>query len=447
VLRVGGTEADGCAACRGLAERVRIPRSEARPFAGWIPAAFAYPLHPGGILSILGLALVMQGLRIFGFVGGFLALGLYWSFLFGVIVRTWHGQAALEPPDFTSVLDDLVAPALRGLLATAILWVPAAFRIASIFGDTEPGSADPTALISAIVADPLLWLLLVVGVVFFPAAMIAAAVSRSFLSPVNPLVPIQMARILGMDYAIAVGTTFGLGIVGTLVDVAARATVGRLPVVGGTLAVALGAYLPIVSARILGLLLHVRGDALDLGQTSDYLDPVLPDRAPAGGLLELEPAPRAPRAEELRAEGPGPVARAVPIHDDPPGEAAPPRETPLTPLEEISAAIGVGDRARAYAAYRRQAGQVEGLGAGALFEIARGASEAKDHAVAAWALSCAAAFPDDPVVPDALLVLGRIYRARLGKPAEGRQALEALIARYPGSAAAAAARKELGDGA
>jgi hypothetical protein len=116
---------------------------------------------------------------------------------------------------------------------------------------------------------------------------------------------------------------------------------------------------------------------------------------------------------------------------------------PLSPLGAIQAAVSAGEFRRAYALYRESAGRIEGLGAGELFQLARGAAQAGDHPVAAWALSSAAAFPHDPVAPDVLLVLGRIYRARLGKPAEARQTFEALIARYPESGAARQAQAEL----
>jgi hypothetical protein len=274
-----------------------------------------------------------------------------------------------------------------------------------------------------------------------------------------------MARALGKDYLRAMVTTAGLGVAGVIAEHAAAATVGRLPFVGGVLALAVAAYFPIVNARILGLLVHVRGDDLDLGQRSDYLEPLLPGAVPQGGSVELEPAPRRPRAEDgaLR-NGPPPVARSVPIRGEPGPEDEPLLTTvavdgapaplepdagdpwvapPLSPLGAIQSAVSAGDLRQAYALYRESAGRIEGLGAGELFQLARGAAQAGDHPVAAWALTSAAAFHDDPVAPDVLLVLGRVYRTRLGKPAEARQTFEALIARYPESGAARQAREEL----
>jgi hypothetical protein len=468
LLRVGSVDSDGCSLCRGLAERLRERRQEARPFAGRIVGAFSFPLRHGALLSILALAVVMRLLQIFGLLGSALASGVYWAFLFGVIVQTWRGKEELEPPDFTNVIDDVLFPALRGLLATALVWVPLAFRAAALLSELGPERREPAALASAIAGDPLVWLLLLLGAAFLPAALIAAAITRSFLAVVNPLVPIQMARALGADYLRATATTAGLGVAGLLLDRLVGATAGRIPILGGFLATAIGVYFPIVNARILGLLVHVRGDDLGLGQESDYLEPVLPGATPQGGTLALEPAPRRPRTEGAAFPGgPAPIARAVPVRGEeeppgaqgdepvlptvavePPAAPVPPAEDPwvvppLGPLGEIQAAVGAGDLGRAYGVYRKHGGRVSGLGAGDLFQLARGAAQAGDHPVAAWALSSAAAFPDDPVAPDVLLVLGRIYRGRLGKPEEARQTFLALVARYPESAAARQARDEL----
>lgn len=437
LLRVGSTDSEGCGLCRGLAEPLRERRQDAQPFAARIAGAFAYPLRPSALLSIVALALVLRVLGVLGFLGAGVAYGVYWASLFGVIVQTWKGKEALEPPDFTHLLDDLLFPALRGLAATALVWLPLALRAAAIFEQVAPGRDDPAALLIALVGDPLLWLLLLAGAAFLPAALLAAAITRSFLAVVNPLVPIRMARALGGDYVRASLTTVGLGVAGLLLDRAAGATLGRIPLLGGLLTTALGLYFPIVSARILGLLVHVRGDDLGLGQESDYLEPALPGATPRGGTVSLEPAPRRPRAEAGGVPSDERPAAAEPPAGDP--WVVPPR----SPLQEIQAAVASGDLGRAYTVYRSQGGRVAGLGANDLFQLARGAAQVGDHPVAAWALSSAADFTEDPVAPDVLLVLGRIYRGRLGKPDEARQTFQALIARYPESAAARQAREEL----
>ena len=463
-LRVGSVDSDGCALCRGLAEPLRVRRQEAHPFSGRIAGAFAYPLRPSALLSILALALVLRVLQLFGFLGAGLAYGVYWASLFGVIVQGWKGKETLEPPDFTNLLDDLLFPALRGLAATALVWLPLTLRAVALFEQVVPGRDDPTALLVVLVGDPLLWILLLAGVAFLPAALIAAAITRSFLAVVNPLVPIQMARALGRDYVRVAITVAGLGIAGLALDRAAGATLDRVPILGGLLTTALGLYFPIVNARILGLLLHVRGDDLGLGQESDYLEPALPGATPQGGAVSLEPAPRRPRTGgDALPEGQPPIARAVAVRGDPeplgqpvretvaverPAPAGPPDGDPWVapargPLAEIQAAVAAGELDRAYGVYRKEGGRVAGLRANDLFQLARGAAKAGDHSVAAWALSSAAGFADDPVVPDVLLVLGRIYGGRLGKPEEARQTFRALIARYPESAAARQAREEL----
>lgn len=426
-------------------------RSEARPFTTWLGGAFRYPLYPGGLLSILGLAVVCRLLQFFGGLGAFLASGVYWGFLFGVIVATWKGQQALEPPDFSDVLDDLILPALRGLVAGAIVIVPFVVRAILLFSDfvTRQGPAPQApgeAFLRTLAGDPIIWLLLLASVAYLPAALIAASVGRSLLAMLNPLVPIQMARILGSDYAVAAIAIAALGVAGRLTELMAGAALGRIPVAGGVLAFAIAAYLPIVGARILGLLVYVRGDDLGLGQEADHLDPLLPGATPRGGKVDLEPAPRRPRSEA--PQGPASVARAVSVR------AAPEEEPVLdtVPVERpagdpLEAALAAGDLAQAFALYRERQGAKGSLTASQLFQVARGAAQAADYPVAAHALHAAASEEADPVAPDALLVLGRLYRGKLGRPDAARQAFEALLARYPGTAAAAQATTELAKGA
>jgi hypothetical protein len=457
-LRVGPIDSDGCAKCRGLAERLRARRAELRSFVDRIPSAFRYPLNPGGLLSILGLALVMRVLQVFGMLGAFLAFGVYWAFLFGVILATWKGQEALEPPDFSDVFEDLLLPAVRGVVAGAIVLVPFVFRaVTLVLGAVRErgaggGGADAGLTVAAVVlTDPLIWLLLLASAAYLPAALLAAAVGRSVLAMLNPLVPIQVARALGSDYAVAVLVNTGLTIAGQVAGATLGKAVGQLWFVGGTLAIVPGAYFAIVAARVLGLLVHVRGDELGMGEPDDYLEPLLAGATPQGGSVNLEPAPRRPRAEDLG--GPAPVAQAVAIRPQPPAEPiletvpVEPTTVPAPPGDPLEAALAAGDLARALALYKERQGAKGTLTPAQLFEIARGAAQAAEYPIAAHALHAAASAPDDPVAPDALLVLGRLYRGKLGKPDAARQAFQALVARHPGTAAAEQAKVELAKGA
>jgi TolA-binding protein len=99
-----------------------------------------------------------------------------------------------------------------------------------------------------------------------------------------------------------------------------------------------------------------------------------------------------------------------------------------------------GDLRAAAARYAALAARPPALPPPLLFEVAKGAAQAGDYALAARALVAAARTLDPAVAPDALLILGRIYRSRLGRPDDARSVLQQLLARFPGSAAAAQAR-------
>lgn len=450
-LKVGSTLTEACARCHGLAERVKARRAELRPFPARIASAFGYPLKPGGLLSLLGLALVIRALQ-FVPLGGFVASGIYWAFVFGVIVSTWKGQEALEPPDFSDVFDDLLVPAVKGLVAGAIVIVPFVVRAVAVVTAVlaeQPG-AETANVIRAVLGDKLLWLLLLASIVYLPATLIAAALGRGVLAMLDPRVPFHLIRLLGGDYAIVTVTTALLVLAGEVAGATLGATVSRIPIAGGVLGRIPEIYFLVVAARILGLLVHVRGDELGMGMEEDYLEPVLAGATPQGGVVNLEPAPRRPRGA---VDAGGGVAQAVtvgpaaperdpdatahpPPKHEPEGEP-PPAAAPGDPLE---AALAAGDRALAFALYRERQG-ARGLLTGAqLYEVARAAAEAAEYSIAAHALRAAASVADDPAAPDALLVLGRLYGGKLNRADAARQTFEALLARHPGTAAAEQAR-------
>jgi tetratricopeptide (TPR) repeat protein len=285
----------------------------------------------------------------------------------------------------------VLRPAIRGLLGMALVWVPAGIWLIE--------TADLDALAGgAWLGDPVLWLLLLAGVAWAPAALTVASVTTSTLAVLDPRLPISMARRLGGDYALLVGAA----LLAALGDVLAGLAAGLvralpLPVLAGVTAKALTLWAPLAFARAAGLLIHTRGDELGYGLPGDYLEPVLGAVAPRGSP---PPPPLAPEDPPHRLE-------AIELE---PGAPAAPAEAP--PAADPAA----------------------------LFEQARGAAAAGRYAEAAELLREAAAREEHPVAAAAWLVLGRLYRGKLGHPEAGREALEYLVARWPDGEPARQAR-------
>lgn len=394
-----------CGRCRGLAAPITVRRAERQGYAARLPGALAYPVEEGGWRTLLGAALVFWALSWLGGLASLIATGLQWGLYFSAIRRTAIAAEPLDTPDFGGLLDDVVLPMVRGVLALSLVWVPA---LAWLLSTHDLAALDGGAWL----ADPVLWLLLVVGVAWAPAALIAAAISSSTLTVLDPRFPLGLAGRLGRDYALLVGVAVLTVALDTLAGLAAG-LVGALPVpvAAGVAARALTLFAPLVFARAAGLLVHTRGDELGYGVPSDYLEPILAGAVPRGAP---PPPPLVPAEVQRRYE----AIELDPEPEAPPAEAA---AAPPDQAGEAPAAPARPDPA-------------------ALFEQARAEAAAGRFAEAAELLRSAADDEDHPVAASAWLVLGRLYRGRMGQPDAGRQALEYVVARWPNGEPARQAR-------
>jgi hypothetical protein len=418
--RTGTAALPACTRCRGIADPITISRAETRPFPARVPAALAWPFRGPGILAILGLGLVLWLLKKFGVPGLFLAAGVFWGYVFSVVRRAAIGDDTLGPPDFSDFFEDIVSPAIRGVVATAALWLPAVLYVGAVLGAGTP--------LREAVRDPVVWLLAALGVAYGPAGIIVAAAARSILSVVNPVVGVQVILRLGRDYWVAAAAVGALLLANAGVGLAAAFVAATgVPVLSAWIAESATCVLPLVAARVLGLLLHVRGDALGYGDAGAYLDPVLGDAVPRGAepvLATHEPEPSAEPSVAIALE--------------------PPRAAPEDPAAAIATALAANDPAGATALFARHRGPDAAIPPRMLFEIAKAAADVGQHGLSARALHAAGTGKDAAVAPNALLVLARVYERRLALPAEARQVLSFLVARWPDSDAARHAREDLG---
>lgn len=428
VQRVGTVELLACGRCRGPVDRLTRHRREARSFPSRLPGALAYPFVPGTLAGVAAAACVLALFSYGGMVGSILRYSVYWAFLFSIVRQTARGARSFEPAELGGEGVELVLPAVRGFLATAIVWAPGA-----IWFFTEHG-VD----VAAGVRDPVLWLILAVGLFYAPAAIMHAATGGRTLEMLNPLWVGSFIFRLGSDYAVAVLAIAGLGVADLLLTLAALAVRATpVPFLSRAGAEVVGLLAPAAMARVLGLLLYVRGDDLGYGVPEDYEEPLVADATPMGSepVLATVAVSAEPEAQAIAAPAAATAARVQAI--EAPQPAAP------RAAADVAALVAASDLAGALAAFRAHPGPPESIPPRALFAVAKAASDAGEHLVAARALYAAGRGDDPAVAPNALLVLARVYERRLGRAAHARQVLEHLVSRWPGSDAARQARAAL----
>jgi hypothetical protein len=235
---------------------------------------------------------------------------------------------------FTDIHSDLIAPAVKGILSTAILWIPA---VIYVYLAADNGLVGLLTYPSH--RDPAVWLLCVLGVLYAPMALLAAATDLGFGHILNPIFIGHAVYRMGKDYfvavaAIAVVLLLGAGVSALLAAAFARAPV---PFVGRWITFTADLYAPFVAAGMLGILLHVHGEVLDWGRSEEYQELLLPGVEPRGQ--------RRPKPEEKPEPPPARAAIPVPALDPGPtlvvGPLAPGPEPVAGPTSKLNLGISL----------------------------------------------------------------------------------------------------------
>ena len=198
LTQVGGTRLELCTHCDGVVQRLQVPGST-RSYAQLLRAAASVEVR--ALLAFAVGAVLLLPLLLFGalyprgllrppLVLIFVALPLgSWALLFCTLL---HGSA--RAPDSASgrspalsVREDLVLPTLRalplalGLLAPPLLW------------DAAHGLTPGRGL-----ADPVSWMMLLVGSALAPAGVLGLALGEGSGTALRRAA--SRARLLGADY-------------------------------------------------------------------------------------------------------------------------------------------------------------------------------------------------------------------------------------------------------
>ena len=235
-----------------------------------------------------------------GFFGVLFSQGLLYAYSFTAINRVSAGHMQGFMPEISDI-SDLAGPIRLGLAAMIIssgplllllFLIPAITFLPAFAGTGGSGAAEPepagTPLspeLQAILEEegvteeeleiggeaddspgigPPLWafaalpLALLWKLVYSPIALIAAAISRSFLSTLNPVTGIDAIRRMGSVYWEAMGTYTAIAIVQFLLG----AGFAFVPFVGGFLAAVVQSYAFLVIGCLLGFAVFKKAEEL-----------------------------------------------------------------------------------------------------------------------------------------------------------------------------------------
>jgi hypothetical protein len=323
----------------------------------------------------------------------------------------------------------------------------------------------------------VLWILALSAFVLGPMTTLMAASHTSFWQMLNPVLVVAYVGKLGGDYFVALFALLGVGILGGLATLLFQPLKVLIPVpfVPTLLGAVVEVYFAFVSARMLGLLLYVRGDRVGYGVPSDYETPLLGATEPRGKLFERAarkvdtsvpevnvPGLAGPGAGMGPAEAPAPRSHAPLEFDDSPSSSAmellQPGEQPERSLDasalpsaseffakSVRESAARGDWATALDAWKASPDKATlGLDAEALTGLGRTAASQGENDVAREVLELAArGDPANAVCARAKVFLGRLLLERFHDPAGAQALFKEVLAHAPGTDAALFAQKML----
>lgn len=251
-LRVGSETRAVCPTCKlALVVQGRPTRAATlddgagRLYPVLLAHAFIFPFRGMTLLIIAATALVAYIAALVPLLGWLLSLAVQAAFLFQIVRTTAAGQ-----DDFTMDAEtvlDWVSPLGRYFGAFLVAGVPA---LAAWIG---------TQNVALTLAGGAL------GLVYLPAAFIAASYPSGCLGPLNPLPAIVLIAKIPVAYGITlafVAVTVGLGVGVGYAAKAISTALAPVPVLPTLLALVLRMLPPAIAARMLGLLVREHGDEL-----------------------------------------------------------------------------------------------------------------------------------------------------------------------------------------
>jgi hypothetical protein len=326
-----------CVHCGGFGRVLTRPKRIA-PFWEMFPRFLAAIFSTSGLIQLFAIALVQYLVSWIPLIGGFFSLFIYVSYFFRVISSASAGAEKLPEPDDFLGLESMFAPVFRFFLATALIWLPATIYLVWGIG-FEALIEDPGGTLSS----PVLVLLVIAGILYFPAAMIAAAVAESALAVINPMITIRLILRIPGQYLLATAiwgvlTVLNLVVMGAI---GAVAQAFSIPIATPVLLNVLGLVVPVFTGFLLGRLIYQNHEHFGVMRLGDAEEPEWPgarprakvDPRPHTRLVDHDGASQQKPAEAIEIDfDPAPAIPGAPIQFHRP-EPVPLDPAQLAPLE------------------------------------------------------------------------------------------------------------------
>ena len=285
-MPTSGSAIPVCVHCGGLAAQLTRKR-RIRNFAQALPTFIGSFFTLDGFTTLIGLGLVVYLLKSIGLV--LPAQAILIAYMFTVIQAAAQGAEKLpDPTDFTGV-GSLVLPVLRFILAASYLWLPAVVYISMVVTWNAIYWDGPLQLIR----DPFLLALIAGGILYFPIAIVVAAIADSTLAVLDLRLGLRIIARLPLQYAGAVLMCTFFLILGGLYNLWAGlivALVPFIPLIPGILTQSIGATFTMVPGWILGRLIYQNYEHFGIMLKGADEEPEWPDAVPA--------APSAPEGSQ-----------------------------------------------------------------------------------------------------------------------------------------------------
>ncbi|MFO1460903.1 MAG: GYF domain-containing protein [Verrucomicrobiota bacterium] len=229
-------------------------------FRSLLWGSLSYPFRGDGvILLVVGtlffafLGLLTRYGTLFAWIPSLMAGGYFLATLQGIVQSTGAGDASPPTwPDITNWVGDLVAPCLKWLVSLAVAFGPAilCFEMASSMDGGLPDSGELASREQALWLGAALGLFLL-GVVYFPMAILGVAMSDS-LGALSPAFVVRSIAAVPGSYAAVVTMMLVLLFLRSVVDALMRRV--PVPLVEHFTGAFISLYFGFVQARILGVL-------------------------------------------------------------------------------------------------------------------------------------------------------------------------------------------------
>ncbi|MBI3874841.1 MAG: hypothetical protein HY300_02525, partial [Verrucomicrobia bacterium] len=225
---------------------------ESMTFRARLPGVFKYPFSKGGaLLLIVGtiLYLFLDFAAMFSWKLAILAGGYLFAYMQKIVCASAFGEEHLPDwPEFGEWWEDIARPFFMLVWTFVVSFGPAfGYMIYNVASDSEMMLA-------------VLFPLFALGFLYFPMALLAVAMSNSFLA-VNPLVVLPAITRLNLEYVAATAVFFGLVLARYLCETLLHRFV-PVPILPTLVSGFLALYFLSAEMRLLGLMYYANRERL-----------------------------------------------------------------------------------------------------------------------------------------------------------------------------------------